>query len=239
MATSNDRQPLSVPKETAGDHLHTLARAGISAIPVAGGPAVELFQMLIEPPVRKRQREWMESVAEGLRQLEVHQHCVVEDLKDNDVFIDTVMQASQAAIRTANQEKCAALRNAVLNAATQNCPDETRQQVFVSLVDRFTVWHLRVLVLLSHPKEWFTEQGKEPPQFTFSGSLDHLLLMAYPELKDHRDLYDLIAKELSQYGLLGVDGFHTMMSASGVMAKRTTKLGDQFLAFITCPVGNA
>jgi len=54
----------------------------VSTIPFVGGPAVELFNTLIAPPIRKRQQEWMESVAEGLRRLEESQQCLVDDLKD-------------------------------------------------------------------------------------------------------------------------------------------------------------
>lgn len=226
------------PKESTGDHLHTLARAGISAIPIVGGPAVELFQMLIAPPIRKRQQEWMESVAKGLRRLEEQHRCVVDELSNNDAFIDTVMQASQAAIKTANQEKREALRNAVLNAALSNTLDDTRQQVFVGLVDQFTVWHLRILALLGNPTKWFTDQGKQPPQWSFAGSLSELLESAYPELKSQRDLYDLVGKDLFQRGLLGTDSFHTTMSGGGVMEKRTSIMGDDFLAFVTQPAAD-
>lgn len=55
---------LTPPSDTAGDRLHALVRAGIPTIPVVGSPAVELFNMVIAPPVQKRQREWMESVAQ-------------------------------------------------------------------------------------------------------------------------------------------------------------------------------
>lgn len=38
---------LSVPQMTSGDAVHALAKAGLSAIPVVGGPAVELFQYVV------------------------------------------------------------------------------------------------------------------------------------------------------------------------------------------------
>jgi hypothetical protein len=222
-----------VPKETAGDHLHTLVRAGISAIPVVGGPGVELFQMVIAPPIRRRQNEWMDSVAERLHGLEAKQQCIVDELQNNNAFIDTAMQALQAANRTANQEKRDALRNAVLNAALPSPPDEARQQVFVTLVDQFSVWHLRILCLFSDPPKWFRDRGKQPPQI--SGNLSQLLELAYPELMGQRDFYDVIGKDLFQRGLFRTNDLHAMMSGGGVMAKRSTTLGDEFLAFITEP----
>jgi hypothetical protein len=79
------------------------------------------------------------------------------------VFIDTVMHATQTAIRNSQDEKREALKNAV------------------------------------------------------------------------RGLYDQIGKDLYNRGLIGTDGFHTVMSGSGVYAKRATELGEQFLKFITVP----
>jgi len=47
---------LTVPKQSKGDVVHTLAKAGLSAIPVMGGPAAELFQCVIQPPLAKAAR---------------------------------------------------------------------------------------------------------------------------------------------------------------------------------------
>lgn len=231
-AAKGDTTP---PKETLGDHLHTLVRAGISTIPVVGSPAVELFNTVIAPPIRKRQQEWMESVAEALRQLEEKQRCVVDDLKNNDAFIDTVMQASQAAVRTANEDKKDALRNAVLNAALPNPPDEDKRQLFVNLVEELTPWHLRILSLFADPPKWFAERGKAVPQWSIAGSLSQLITTAYPELQSQREFYDLIGKVLYQRGLMNTDGLHTVMSGHGALAKRTTAFADEFLKFISDP----
>ena len=48
----------------------------------------------------------------------------LKSLQTNDIFIDTVLKATQAAIRTNQQEKKKALLNAVLNAALPNPPEK-------------------------------------------------------------------------------------------------------------------
>jgi hypothetical protein len=221
------------PQSSTGDNVHTLVRAGVGSLPLIGAAATELFQKLIVPPLEKRRQEWMEEVAQGLRDLEEKQKCVIDDLASNDVFIDTMMAASQAAIRNSQQEKREALKNAVLNAALPSPPDESRQQIFVGFVETLTVWHLRILRLFADPVRWFQEQGKQPPQYP--NGLSDLLTTAYPELQKERGLYDQIGKDLFNRGLLGTDGFHTMMTGSGVFARRATELGEQFLKFITKP----
>lgn len=234
-STSDTENHAALPRETAGDHIHTLVRAGISAIPVLGGPALELFNAVVAPPLRKRQVEWMEFVTAGLKRLELQQRCIVDDLKDNDAFIDTVMQASQAAVQISNDEKRAALRNAVLNAALPNPPDDAKRQVFVTMIEQLTVWHLRILSLLADPPRWFSDNGKTMPQWSIAGSLSQLLTSAYPELQNQREFYDIIGKDLFQRGLLNTDGFHTMMSGQGALAKRTTAFADEFMQFIAEP----
>ena len=58
-----------VPKSAATDKAHAAAKAVLSLIPYAGGPAVELFQSIVQPPLEKRRTEWMERVAEQLEEL--------------------------------------------------------------------------------------------------------------------------------------------------------------------------
>lgn len=230
-----DDVTIDVPREVAGDHLHTLARAGLSAVPIVGGPAVELFQMLMVPPLRKRQQEWMESVAVKLRELEDKHQCVVEELRNHDTFIDTMIQASQAAVRTASQEKREALRNAVLNAALPSSLDDTHQQIYIGLIEMLTDWHLRMLALFENPIKWFTDRGKQPPRWEIAGSLSTVITAAFPELSSERELYDLVGNDLLQRGLLRSAKFQTVMTCDGAMSKNTTRFGDEFLKFITEP----
>ena len=39
------------PEPTAGDTAHLITKAGLSAIPILGGPAAELFSALVVPPL--------------------------------------------------------------------------------------------------------------------------------------------------------------------------------------------
>lgn len=224
------------PTATAGDHVHTVTRAGLGSIPVVGDAAIELFQAIIAPPLERRRNEWMQAVAVGLEALEAKLKCIVDDLKANDAFIDTVMQASQAALRTSQQEKLDALRNAVLNSALPSAPDDTRRQLFINWVDTLTVWHLRMLKLFADPVAWYANAGRQGPQFVIAGSLAQLLTDAYPELKNERELYDKLGKDLYQDGLCGTNGLHTGMSGTGPYEKRATELGNQLLAFIADPL---
>jgi hypothetical protein len=107
-----------------------------------------------------------------------------------------VMQASKAAVQTSENEKRAAFRNAVLNSALPNPPDESKRQIFLMLLGQITVWHIRILSMLANPPRWFAANGKSMPQWSIAGSLSQLLTTGYPELKDQREFYDIIGKDL-------------------------------------------
>ena len=225
----DDKRPTPTSK-TTGDQLHSMAKAGLSSIPVVGGAASELFASLVTPPLEKRRNAWIEEVGERLRQLEDN-GLELATLRDNDEFIDIVMSASTAALKTANEEKRAALRNAVINTASGQTPEESLAQVFISLVDSFTEWHLKILSLFQDPCQWAVTHGHDfglPATSSLAGTL----VGAYPELKNRQAFYDQVWRDLHQRGLVNTDNLCGMMTASGAMAKRTSDLGDRFLAFI-------
>ena len=61
---------LEPPKHSKGDTAHALAKAGISAVPIIGGPGAELFQHIVQPPLEKRRIGWMGYVCDKLIELE-------------------------------------------------------------------------------------------------------------------------------------------------------------------------
>jgi hypothetical protein len=162
----------NTPKHERKDYLYTITKAGIGSIPVIGAAASELFSMLITSPLENRRMQWMQKVEKRLRLLENDQQISIEKLQKNQVFIDTVMQASQAAIRTHQKEKLDALVNAIENSAMDIAPDEIYQQIFLNYIETFTVLHFTVLNFLEGVaigqksgseiiKDKFTQEGVE------------------------------------------------------------------------------
>jgi hypothetical protein len=226
-----DTDELTPPEPDHGDSAHAVARAVLDGIPVVGSAAVELLQAIITPPLERRRNEWMSDVAEAIRELQ-RRGLRPEKLRDDPVFIDTVLSASQAAIRTSQAEKRHALRNAVINSALPGAPDVAIQQMFIALVDRFTEWHLRLLKLFQEPGEPYSQAGGAQ---LYMGGLSSVLETVYPELTGRRSFYDLVWSDLNAAGLLNTSTLHVTMSGQGLLAKRTTELGDTFLAFISEP----
>ncbi len=224
----------SPPERDASDVIHTVVKAGLSAIPIIGGPAAELFAAVVTPPLDRRRQSWMEEIAEGLRQLEEDRGVKLEDLQQNEAFVDTALLATQAALRTSQQEKRRALRNAILNAALPGPPGQSLQQVFVNLIDTMTEWHLQLLHLFHDPKQWFEERKRKVPDHHM-GALSTILEVAFPELKGQRGFYDQVWRDLYLRGLVNTDGLHTMMTGGGLFQRRSTEMGARFLLFIADP----
>lgn len=226
---------IDVPSKTKVDHALVVIRAAIAATPLVGGSAVELFNALVTPPLEKRKSEWMESVAQELQRLAKNGQLSLEELTENEAFVDALLEASQAAMRTSNNEKKEALKNAVVNAALPNPPDESLQNIYIRLVNELTVWHIRILALFHAPQAWFSQHNRAIPHFAITSSLSALLEKAFPELLGRREFYDFIAKDLYLKGLFSTEGLHTSMSPTGAFSSRTTDLGKGFLSFITEP----
>jgi hypothetical protein len=221
--TEKPRVP--TPKASGKDIAHAAGRAVLSAIPFAGGAAVEVFQHVIQPPLEKRRIEWMNDVGERLNKLE-DEGVKLESLSDNEQFVSAVMSASQVAIRTHQAEKLEALRNAVENVARGQAPDEALQHLFFGFVDTLVPLQIQMLKLFQAP----------PLMDGISmGGLSLVLERSIPSLRGHRDIYDQFWRDLYARGLVNTDGLHTTMSGNGLSQKRTTSLGDQFLRFITRP----
>src|SRR4051794_38840164 len=86
---------------TAGDHVHLAVKAALSALPIVGGPAAELFAGIIAPPLARRRDEWLQSIATGLEALKDRVATFdAESLAHNDAFVSVALQASRTALQT-------------------------------------------------------------------------------------------------------------------------------------------
>jgi hypothetical protein len=227
------------PRPSKEDVIYALTKSGVSQIPIVGASAAEILALVVAPPLQKRRDEWIESIGEGLKKLEeTVEGFKIEELANNEKFITTVAHASQAAIRTHQKEKLKALRNAVLNAALPNSPEEDLQLMFLSFVDSLTPSHLIILSFFENPKEWGEKHGITYPTHYLAGSPSAALEHAFPEFRGKRELYDVFIKDLFSRSLMRTESIHTTTTATGMFAPLITDLGKQFLKFITSPIEN-
>ncbi|WP_346854884.1 hypothetical protein [uncultured Draconibacterium sp.] len=218
-------------KDKVKDITYSLTKAGLGSIPVVGAAASELLGLIVTPPLEKRRSEWMLEVGERLKMLEETKGILLESLKENDTFIDIVIQTTQLANKTSEEEKIKIYQNVIFNSLENHNPELAEIQIFLHLVESFTVWHIKLLVLFDNPKKWLITNGITPPELMM-GSMFSVVDEAYPELKPKQKFCNLIWSDLYRAGLVNTDSLSGMMSGNGIYAKRTTEFGDKFLDFI-------
>ena len=217
------------PVETsATDLVVGSTKAIISMIPIAGSPLIEILNMIVTPSLQKRRDEWFEELGEKLTKLESKGYLSLEDLQENDIFIDISMKATELALKTSQAEKLEALRNALLNSTNTDSFDISMQQIFLSYIDTFTVWHIKLLKLFDNPLEYELKL-----QNLSMGGLNNLINIAYPELSSQNELTMHIFKDLYAKGLLNTESISGMMTVSGILSRRTTMIGQDFIKYIS------
>lgn len=208
----------------------------MSVVPGAGGPLQVVFENIFTSPIDKRKQAWLEQLAEVLAAVKDRvKELTPEKLAANEAFVTVAMQASQVAIRNHQQAKLEALRNAVLNSALPNPPQEDEQMIFLRPIDQLTPWHLRVLSVLNNPVEWMEHNKVKNPGWGMGGVatvIEHCL----PDLQGQRDTYEQVVRDLQAEGLMSQGQFlHITMTGNGMIQSRTTDRGKRFIKFITAP----
>lgn len=221
------------PKTGAGDIAYTVAKAGLGSIPYVGAAAAELFGLIVTPPITKRRDEWIESICHDLRNLEeTVQGFKIENLSKDDAFITAVLHATLSAQRAHQKEKLDALRHAVINVALHTEPDEDIQLMFLSFIDNFAPWHLRVL-----------KRFHDNPPLQSFGRDDAYLVKAFPELlrlepaqtelAGQVEFFAQLVRDLEARGLIDTRSTTKIGPRGGTMMGIPTELGQRFLRFIT------
>ena len=233
---SNEQQSkkdiATIPSATKYDRVHTASKVLLSFIPYGSGSAAEIFNAIIVPPLSKRRDEWIQSIAERLIAVEeVVEGFKIENLSENEIFITVLTNASQSAIRNHQHEKLQALRNAAINSAISTTIAEDIQLMFISFIDSFTVWHIKLLIFLDNPEDWGKKYGIKYPDWSMGG-LSTIIEFTFPELKAMKEFTRQVVKDLYNRGLIGTDSIGTTMTRHGMFESRTTVFGKQFVSFI-------
>lgn len=160
---------------------------------------------------------------------------------ENPAFVSAIQHQIVIAMRTHQAEKIEALRNAVTNVAIGRAPPDDLQLLFLRYVDQFTPWHLRLLDFFANPSGYAERHGIVLPapenagqrQLSTASAADAMNTV-FPDLADRRPLRDLICRELRDCGLFGSE-IYASDSKRNIFKKRTTPMGDEFLAFVSRP----
>jgi hypothetical protein len=208
----------------ASEAIEIGAKTALSVIPIGGPLMTSIWDSIKANCAQKRLEEWQELVETRLTSLEL----TLEDVGENENFTSAIFQATEIAIKTAEREKRVFLANAVRNALT--CPfEESIIMMFFSMMDKYTLWHLKILDFFQNPKKFEAARTGS----YYMGSPQDVLFDVYPELQDKKPYVKRIVKELYADGLMNTESLDCTMTASGMVASRVTEMGDDFIGFIT------
>src|SRR4051812_42370728 len=124
------------PQSTAGDKAHAIVK---SVLAIAGhGHVGELFTFLVQPPFQQRLEDWIPQVEMRLRHLATRNAAIFERLSASEEFASVLISATQAAVRTHDQQKVAMLAAAVENTSLGIAIDADFKLLFVRFIDELT-----------------------------------------------------------------------------------------------------
>jgi len=204
-----------------------LAKAGISAVPTLGGPAAELFDLIVPSSLEQRRQRWFQLVAEHIRALE-GKGIDLEALSTDEGFITVVIEASKAALGTHIEGKLQLLANCVESAALPENNDDFIAMRFLQYVEELSPEHFVVLTYLADPYRWYERNGIERPAITGPrrAALDNA------ELPVEGDVLELVLADLDQRGLANVGGLSGIVTENAVYGTLSTQRGVQLLKFV-------
>lgn len=214
------------------DHSLSVIKAAVNAIPVAGGPIGSLLSDYLPSTVEKRKTEFLINLGKDLESVEER---LQNDFVSKDYFLSTFMQAFRRAIENHQDEKVTAFRAIIVNSAIDQSPKEDEIASFISITDRLTALHIKLLKILADPQKAVdaNEQAKIRFESISMGGLSTLfqmLLSDYPV-----DLVDVSFRDLYNMGLQNTERGGVTMTRDGIVSKRTTDFGDRYLRYITLP----
>lgn len=235
-----NRDYVDTPK--VSDVIHSTSSYIFSTVPGCG----ELFNLIFTAPATKRRDDWIESLEQEIIKLQEQIPDILQRIKNNENAISAIMYASPLAIKTSNPEKLKALRNIILNTIIYKDYEEYKIQMFLSFIDSFTEWHIRLLEYFSNPKNTankYIENYKLPKSQRIHSMQPFWDI--YPNMFNERPYLAIILEDLYSKNLLMVnkkvltqmyDFKDNFFKIGYPYNKGTTNLGDEFLKFISTPL---
>jgi hypothetical protein len=221
------------PESETPDKVLGASRALLAAIPIIGSPLTEVLSMILAPPVSNRRDEWFRELADGLGQLEgKFEEFKLENLQNNERFISSVIQATQAAIATHHPDKRAMLRTALLNSALGRVPKEELEEAFIAAVNALSPSHIKILNFYWKGLELLMAAGLWNQLNPYAlGNYATAIGALYPDMKGRDDFLSYLMTDLRNRGFATIarpgDAFPQSPGITG--------MGVAFLRFILEP----
>jgi hypothetical protein len=216
----NELQPY--PEKDVSDYMRSPIDAAASRVIPFGD---KILASVLGNSLSKRRDEWLKTLAEKVQELLRKKNLTVEDLQNNDKFIDAVFQATQIALRTSQKEKIEALKNAIVNVAIDDYWDDSLVPMYLNLIDQLTPIQINMLSFFD-VNSWEELDEKTNGHRNSMGTSNYNAVeffVTYHNLNTVTEKANLFWKNLESFGLVS-------SSSSGPWA---TDVGKDFLRFIS------
>lgn len=217
--------------EPTGQPVRTAVRAAAAALPGIGGPVAVVLDDVWIPRWQQNVHDFIEQLGSDLEEVAVELFADVDEIKawlaDERVaeVFHRAAQTARVTSSTATRRRC---RAAVINAMRQ--PENAAMNLrFVQLIDELTPGHFALLTLLEDPSANASYAGEVGKVISGGSAAPAAKALDYTE-----DFVRMLNADVQRLGLGSFP--QGMMTAQGLLAKRTSDLGDKLLSFVRHPV---
>lgn len=230
--------PTSPEQSRAVEAIAKVAEGAVSAVPFLGGPLAVVVATVFGYAYSRRVDRWRDELTASVQYLMENHGATVEDLADNDDFLDAVAIATRVAATTASDEKRHRLRNGLINIGRGAAPHSDKQAIYLRYVEELTPSHMLLLDFMNDPLA-YCQRHEIPWPNIYAGGLGTVIKEALPNLAADKDFLETLGGDLARFGLTNQPGFNTMMTGEGLKAGRGTDKGLEFITFISSPLDQA
>ena len=218
--------------------MNKIANAGIALGKALAGihPASAFFTTIYNEYINEQWQErrelWEKTFEEKFKKLE--DEIGKDRIKSVSNFASLFASATHAAMTDIEEDKLNYYATSVINAIKQERGEYSKVHVFLNLLRELTNKHLGLLYYLQNPIK--NAELPDKTQGYANRSLHSDLIARCPWLSDDEELLKKIMKDLYNNGLTKLEGItfgRVEYNCTQYAQKYTTKLGDEFLAFIT------
>ncbi len=222
---------LDIPKGSSKDKVYSVFKGALGVIPSVGGVASETFGLILSPPITRRREKWMEAVVEKLNNLEKSLNSFkIENLKDDDEFVTFLIEVSQIAFKTHQDEKLTYLRNTISNYFSTQLEFDKKHS-FLRVIDELTPTHLKILKYIAANEEYIIAEIEGFEKLLEHYEKNHPTVDKYYFRKCVRDLENAslirISGDFSDY--IGGGGYATDESAPSI---KLLDYGSELIQYI-------
>lgn len=205
-------------------------KGGLSPLPF-GSIFAEYIGLVQESIYNKRMENWISYVEETLQKIQRS----IDDLVQDEIFCSCTQVATIGAMKSYQKEKLKLFANALYTCATNAEISGDKKLFYLSLLDRYTLSHILLLNYFSKnnhndkrdTNSMMSIKDVNETETPLKGIAENI-----PEFTNDMVFVKQIIMQLFSDNLIGLIDFNVSVPKKQARSKKTTKYGDDFLAFI-------